>query len=348
MTVRALKPDTDAVDKPQRSLIIALTANAIAAAIKLAVFALTGSSVLLSEGLHSLADCGNEIALLTGHRHSSAAPSSRRLIGRSQARYLWAFLAAVVVFGGSAVGSVAEATYRLVHPEEVGHFTLIAWTLVATMVVEVASFAAAATEAQRNAGKRGWLRYVTASADPDLPVLLVEDAADMVGLVLAFAGSALAAFTGVAAFDVAASYLIGLLLAANAVFLARTMGRLLLSGAVEVELDQVVFGAVGSSAVGRDLISVCRVRSARLGPEELLFAIDVVIDPTLTAADIFAEIHAARARVKIAVPSARHVFFDCHEILDPTDQERAPDRVQGEGPRDSDGPSCPPALPSAL
>lgn len=348
MTAGSLEPDTDVVDKPQRSLVIALAANALAAAIKLAAFALTGSSVLLSEGLHSLADCGNEVALLAGHRHASAAPSSRRLLGRSQARYLWAFLAAVIVFGGSAVGSVADATYRLVHPGALGHFALIAWTLAAAMIIEVASFAAAAAEARRGARKRGWLRYVTASADPDLPVLLVEDAADMVGLALAFAGSALAAFTGVAAFDAAASYLIGLLLAANAVFLAHAMGRLLLGGAVEAELDQVVVSAVGSGAVGPDRISVRGVRSARLGPDELIFAIEVAIEPTLSAANVVAEIHAARARVKGAVPSARHVFFDCHELLAPVDQAGAPDQPPGEERRDRSDPPCPPALPSAL
>jgi divalent metal cation (Fe/Co/Zn/Cd) transporter len=99
-----------------RELIVALGANAAAAAVKLFAFSLTGASVLLSEGLHSLADCGNELALLSGHRGARKAPSPRHPLGRGRARYLWAFLIAVVIFGGSAAGSFAEATYRLVHP----------------------------------------------------------------------------------------------------------------------------------------------------------------------------------------------------------------------------------------
>jgi len=252
----------------RRTIMVAFAANAAAAGIKLAAFSLTAAPVLLSEGLHSLADCGNEIALLTGHRHGSDASPERWLLGRSHARYLWAFVAVVVVFGGSAAGSFAEATYRLMHPEAPGHFTLIASALGAAMIIEGASFAAAGSESLRGHRGKGWIRHVTANTDPDLPLLLVEDVADMAGLALAFAGSALAAFTGVPAFDAVASYLIGLLLAADAVFLARTMGRLLLGGAVEVALEQVVYRVAGS-----DRLSVLGLRSARLGPDELLFVI---------------------------------------------------------------------------
>ena len=325
----------------RRALIVALVANAAAAAIKLAAFGLTGASVLLSEGLHSLADCGNEIALLAGHRHGSTVSPSRQLLGKSHARYLWAFFAAVVVFGGSAAGSFAEATYRLVHPEAPGHFALVASTLGAAMIIEGLSFAAAAREARRDARERGWLRYLRASTDPDLPVLLVEDVADMAGLALAFAGSALGALTGVAAFDAAASYLIGLLLAANAVFLARTMGRLLLGGAVEADLEQLVRDAAGS-----ERISVLGLRSARLGPDELLFAVEVTVDPGLTAGDVVAETHAARIRVRVAVPSARHVFFDTHVVAKgPMDQSKTSGIAPWAG-RGGDG-NRPPVPPGA-
>jgi cation diffusion facilitator family transporter len=327
----------------RRTVLVAFAANAAAAGIKLAAFSLTGAPVLASEGLHSLADCGNEIALLAGHRHGSAASPERSLLGRSPARYLWAFVAAVVVFGGSAAGSFAEATYRLFHPEAPGHFTLIAAAVGAAMIVEGASFAAAASESLRVDRGKGWIRHVTANTDPDLPVLLVEDVADMAGLALAFAGSALAAVTGIAAFDAAASYLIGLLLAANAVFLARTMGRLLLGGAVEVELEQVVFHAVGS-----DRLSARGLRSARLGPDELLFVIEAAVDPTVAVRDVVAETNAARSRVRVAVPSARHVFFDYQvEETGPDDQGK-PSHVKPRVELDRDGaPTLPPDLPGA-
>jgi len=127
----------------RHTVVVAFAANAAAVAIKLVAFSLTGAPVLLSEGLHSLADCGNEIALLIGHRHGAATSPERSLLGKSPARYLWAFVAAVVVFGGSAAGSFAEATYRLIHPAAPGHFVLIASALGAAMIVEGASLATA-------------------------------------------------------------------------------------------------------------------------------------------------------------------------------------------------------------
>jgi cation diffusion facilitator family transporter len=257
----------------QRHLAIALAANGASAVVKLAAFSVTGVSVLLSEGLHSVADCGNQAALLLGHRGAAAPPSAVHPLGVGRARYLWAFLVAVVVFGGTAVGSAIDATYRLVHPEHDPRVGLTLGVLGIAAVIEAVSFGALLRDARgvRRPGE-SWLGLISRSRDPDLPVLLVEDVADIVGLGLALLATAVAALTGVEVLDAAASYLIAALLAANAVFLAWQMASLVLGEAPDHEVEQAVLEAVGSDggpwrATG--------VQAVHLGPDELLIIVEV-------------------------------------------------------------------------
>ncbi|HWH10335.1 MAG TPA: cation diffusion facilitator family transporter [Solirubrobacteraceae bacterium] len=260
-------PEADAGGH-RRHLVMALVANASSAAVKLAAFAVTGASVLLSEGLHSIADCGNQAALMFGHRRAAAPPSAVHPLGRGRARYLWAFLVAVVVFGGGAVGSFVEATHRLLNPGEHPEIGLTLAALVVTGVIEGVSFASLvrAASVTRRAGEP-WVGFVSRSRDPDLPVLLVEDVSDLVGLGLALTGTVLADVTGIAVLDVVASYLIAALLACNAVFLGREMASLVLGEAPEHAVEQAVLAAVNSQD---GAWCATRVEAVHLGPDELL------------------------------------------------------------------------------
>lgn len=289
----------------RRVLLVALVANAVAAGVKLAAFSLTGASVLLSEGLHSLSDCGNEIALLAGHRRRPSSEVTRYLLGVTRARYLWAFLASVVVFGGGAVGSFVEATYRLLHPESGNHAPLVAAAILVAMAVEAGSMSLAVADSRSARAGMGWMDFVSQSRDPDLPVLLVEDLADLGGLILALLGSTLAALTGVAVFDAVASYLIGLILAANAVFLTRTMGRLLLGESAGLAVERAVLEAVSG---GR--LRPTAVHTAHLGPEELLVVVELAVDPDLSSGDLVAETDLAQARINTSLTETCQVFFE--------------------------------------
>ncbi|HEY5196371.1 MAG TPA: cation transporter [Solirubrobacteraceae bacterium] len=301
-----MPPEVDASGR--RHLVMALAANAASAAVKLAAFSVTGAAVLLSEGLHSVADCGNQAALMLGHRGASAPASAVHPLGRGRARYLWAFVVVVVVFGGGAIGSFVEATHRLLNPghhPEIG-LTLVA--LVATAVIEGVSFGSLvrAANVTRRAGEP-LIGFISRSRDPDLPVLLVEDVSDLVGLGLALLGTLLADLTGVGALDAVASYLIAALLAGNAVFLGREMASLVLGEAPDHEVEEAVLAAVGTD---RASWIATGVDAVHLGPDELLIIVEVSSGPD--AADT-ARLHwfaGARERAEAASPMRSRVLFD--------------------------------------
>ncbi len=299
-------------ERPHHALVVALLANAVAAAVKLAAFAVTGASVLLSEGLHSAADCGNQGALLLGHRSSSSPPSARYPLGRGRARYLWAFFVAIVVFGGSALAAFAEATYRLLnpahHPE---HATLTLAALGLAVAIESVSIVSVLREARPAKADAGWVEFIRASRDPDLPVLVVEDIADLVGLALALVATVLVELTGAAVLDVAASYLIGLVLAANAVFLAREMASLVLGEAAMGDVERAILAAIGSDPA--DGWRAASVQVVHLGPTELLVLVKVAGDRSGAADDgrLFAWLGRTRRRAaEAAVPLAARVLFE--------------------------------------
>jgi cation diffusion facilitator family transporter len=291
---------TDTDGRGRRHLLVALSANAAAAAVKLAAFGLTGASVLLSEGLHSIADCGNQGALLLGHRAASAPPSAVHPLGRGRVRYLWAFLVAVVVFGGSAIAAFADATYRLLNPEHHPHVGLMLAALGLALAIEGLSFATLLRDARaaRRPGE-GWVGLIARSRDPDLPVLLVEDLADVVGLGLALLGTLLADLTGVAVLDAVASYLIAALLAANAVFLAWEMASLVLGEVPDHEVEQAVLAAIGSDDPAWRATGV---QAVHIGPDDLLIIVEV--------AGPLAWLRRASERAAAATPIGSRVLFD--------------------------------------
>jgi cation diffusion facilitator family transporter len=293
-------------------LVMALAANGASAVVKLAAFFVTGASVLLSEGLHSVADCGNQAALLLGHRRSSAPPSALHPLGRGRARYLWAFLVAVVVFGGSAVGSFIEATHRLLNPGHHPHVGVTLAALAFAAVIEGVSFGSLvrAANAGRRPGER-WYGFISRSRDPDFPVLLIEDVSDLVGLALALIGTVLGELTGAAVLDAVASYLIAGLLAANAVFLAREMSSLVLGEAPDDAVAETVLTAV---AAGDGPWRASTVQAVHLGPDELLIIVGLSPGPDRghdRAADESLDgLRRAGRRAADAAPMRARVLFE--------------------------------------
>jgi cation diffusion facilitator family transporter len=299
----------------RHALVVALLANAVAAAVKLGAFLATGASVLLSEGLHSIADCGNQAALLLGHRDAAREPSARHPLGLGRARYLWAFLVAVVIFGGSAAGAFAEATYRLLNP---GHSERLELTLTAlgiALVIEAASFVSGLRAARTAKGTtQSWMQFVSRSRDPDLPVLLVEDVADLVGLALALTGTVLAELTGAPVLDAVASYVIAAVLAANAIFLAREMGSLVLGEAPQPEVEQAIVAAVAS---GGGAWRGAGTRVIHLGPDELLVIVEVSAAAEPETGELLDWLEQVQRRAAAAAPLRTRVLFEVRATEDP-------------------------------
>ncbi len=303
---RACAPGTGQ-PRSRRSLAAALAANAVAAVVKLAAFWVTGVPVLLAEGLHSVADSGNEVALLLGHRTAAAPPSARHPLGVSRVRYLWAFTTAIVMFGGAAIGTFTEATFRLLHPEHSQYLAVTAGALGIALVIECVSFGTVITESAAARRGDGLIRFIRRSRDPDLPVLLVEDAAGLAGVALALLGTVLAAVTGIFVIDVVASDLIGLLLVANAVFLAWEMASLILGERAEPEAEEAVRRALAADGTAGE---VTAVRAVHLGPDDLLVIASLRIGPGWRGAEFIPRLREAGDRARQVSPAVRQVLFD--------------------------------------
>jgi len=250
----------------------ALRVNAAAAVVKLGAFALIGAPVLAAEGLHSLADCGNELALLRGLDAAGAGPSPRYPLGRERVRFVRTFALAIVIFGAGAAGTFAEATYRLLHPSHVPNVALTLVALAVTLGLEGYSLVHAAHMARPAKGARSWRTYLRVAPDLELPVVLLEDVANVVGLTLAILGVVAASATGSLLPETVASYLVGGLIAGNALFLGIESSALLVGESAEDQVVGPIAEAVREAPGPGGPVAVSVVH---LSPSELLVLVEV-------------------------------------------------------------------------
>jgi cation diffusion facilitator family transporter len=211
-----------------RAIIAALLANLGIAATKLVAWALTGASSMLAESIHSLADSGNQGLLLLGAKRARRAPTSEHQFGFGRERYVYAFIVSVVLFSVGGLFALYEAYHKFheVHSGKENELLVSRWwwvplvVLVSALVMEGLSFRTAIIESNKIRGDEGWWRFIRNAKAPELPVVLLEDFAALIGLVLALFGVGLTLMTENGYFDVAATAGIGLLLVAVAIVLA--------------------------------------------------------------------------------------------------------------------------------
>jgi cation diffusion facilitator family transporter len=309
-----------------RAIVAAFLANLGIAAAKLLGFVFTGSSSMLSEAIHSLADTGNQALLVVGGRRSRRAATAEHPFGFGRERYFWSFLVAVVLFLLGAVFSLFEGYEKLSHPQRVESAGWALAILGVAMVLEGWSLRTAVQEGRRLREGRSWWAFVQSAKAPEIPVVLLEDSGALLGLVLALLGVGLSAVTGDGRFDAAGSLAIGLLLGVIALVLGREMRSLLLGEAASGEAqEQIRVALVGVPAVRR----LIHLRTMHLGPDSLLVAAKLELDPRLTFVDVAGVINEAEARVRERLPAARDGLI----YLEP-DVYRA---ELGEGPAAPDG-----------
>lgn len=289
-----------------RAIIAALLANAGIAVAKFVGFLITGSSSMLAESVHSLADTANQGLLLLGGRRAQRAATPEHPFGYGRDRYFYAFVVALLLFTLGSVFAVYEGVHKLSAPEPLESPLVAVVILVIAVGLEGYSFRTAIGESRPLKGDATWWQFIRQAKVPELPVVLLEDFGALVGLVLALLGVGLSVLTDDPVFDALGTIAIGLLLGVIAVILIVEMKSLLVGeGATGPVLSSIVAELEGG-AVTR----VLHIRTQYIGPEELLVAAKIALTPGLSVEDVAHAIDEAEARVRAVVPIARMIYLE--------------------------------------
>ena len=291
-----------------RAIVAALTANLGIAVLKLVAFLLTRSSSMLAESIHSVVDSGNQLLLLVGGRRARQSADAEHPFGYGRVRYLYAFIVSVVLFSVGGLFALYESYHKWQHPEPIeGRWWWVPLAvLIGAIGLETYSFRTAIGEANPLRGGRSWLRYIRESKSPELPVVLLEDLAALIGLLLALFGVGFTLLTGDGRWDAAGTALIGLLLVGVAVLLAVETSSMLVGEAASPQQEAVIRKAL----VGAGVLRVIHLRTMHLGPDELLIAAKISVPADSTGQQIAAAIDQAESRVRSAIGLHSFIFLE--------------------------------------
>jgi len=290
-----------------RAVFAALGANLGIAVTKFIAFAFTGSASMLAEAVHSVADTGNEVLLLVGRGRSLRPPSDEHPFGFGRERYFYGFVVSVMLFTVGAAFSVYDGIHKIVNPEPIRAPQVAIVVLVLSAVLEAFSLRTAVGEANQVRGDRGWGTFIRRTKAPELPVVLLEDLAALIGLGFAFAGVTLTWITRNGRWDGAGSLAIGLLLGAAAAILAVEMKSLLIGESASTEVQRKIVAALED---GPEVDRVIHMRTVHISPDAILVAAKIAVRPADTAAQVAAGIDAAEKRVREAVPIASTIYLE--------------------------------------
>jgi cation diffusion facilitator family transporter len=293
-------------------IIAALIGNAIIAAIKFIVATVSGSSAMMAEAVHSLADTGNQILLLMGLKKSQKPPDDDHPFGYGQEQYFWSFVVANMIFFIGAVVSIYEGIGKIKNPHPIENPGLIYIVLGISCAIEAVAFGIALRELHRTkAPGTSIFEAVKRTKDTNVAVVFFEDLAALCGLIIAFIGVLIAQLTGLMIFDGIASILIGVLLAAVAYLLASETKELLIGEAaspknvrlirkIAQEMDEV-------NAVGKIL-------TMHLGPKSILVTMNVNFTDDLVADDMEHVIDVLEAKIRKQIPAADKIFIEAETM----------------------------------
>lgn len=289
-----------------RAIIAALLANAGIAVAKFIGFTITGSSSLLAESAHSVADTSNQGLLLLGKKRAEREATTQHPFGYGRDRYFYAFVVALLLFSIGSLFALYEGIHKVTAPEELNSPFVAVGILVVAIVLESFSFRTAIVESRPLKGSGTWWQFITQSKSPELPVVLLEDAGALVGLIFALAGVGLTMLTGEPVWDGIGTIAIGVLLGIIAFILIREMKSLLIGeGATAPTLDKIL-SELAQGSVER----VIHIRTQYIGPDELLVAAKIALTAGLSLEEVARAIDEAEARVRSAVPEAQLIYLE--------------------------------------
>lgn len=288
-------------------ILAALAGNFGIACLKFAAGAYTGSSAMLTEGVHSLVDTGNQGVLLYGLKRGARPADERHPFGYGKEVFFWAFMVAILIFGVGAGVSLYEGVHKVLDPHPAEKVWVAVLVLFGSILFEGWSFSVAIKEFRASKGERSFLAATRESKDPTLFTVLFEDAAAMAGLVVAFIGVVAAWYFDMPVLDGAASVVIGLILAGVAVFLAYECRGLLVGEAASPLLVAGVREIVSTHPA---IDGVERVLTMHVGPRSVLLATTLDFADALTAADVERAVADLGTTIQQRFPEVSHVFIE--------------------------------------
>ena len=291
----------------RKAILAALIANSGIAVAKFLGFLVTQSSAMLAEAVHSVADMSNQGLLLLGGRQSRREPTATHPFGYGRERYFWSFVVAVVLFSVGSAFAVYKGIEKVRHPHEIRS---VGWALAILgtgIVLEAWSFRIAIVAASPERRGLSWRKFILQTRNPELPVILLEDAGALFGLIIAAASVGLSAATDQPRWDGVGTILIGLLLGVIAAVLAREMKSLLIGESADDGDRKAILAAIGETP---GVSSVVHLRTQHLGPDEILVGARVAFDPGLDVAAVAAVVDEVEERVRAVVPAAHPIYVE--------------------------------------
>jgi cation diffusion facilitator family transporter len=290
-----------------RAIVAAFFANLGIAVIKFIGFAFTGSGSMLAEAVHSVADTGNEFLLLLGGRRARRPATEKHQFGHGRERYFWAFIVALLLFSVGALFSAFDGIDKLRTPHELESPEWAIGILLVAVLLESWSFRTAITESRKVKGEVSWWRFIRIAKNPELPVVLLEDLAALIGLSIALVAVIASTVADDSAYDAIGSLGIGILLAIVAIVLAIEMKSLLLGEAADPHVQERIIDIIEGTDHVRRLI---HLRTEHLGPDEILVAAKIEFDPELTIRELADVVDEVEAAVRAVVPTATVMYLE--------------------------------------
>ncbi|SIS15625.1 cation diffusion facilitator family transporter [Williamsia sterculiae] len=290
-----------------KAIMAALAANCGIAIAKFVGFAITGSSSMLAEGVHSVADTSNQGLLLLGQKRAAKSASRLHPFGYGRNRYFYSFVVALVIFSLGSLFAIFEGVEKIIEPHELESPLVAVVILVIAMALEGYSFTTAFRESAPLKGSNSWWRFIHTTRSPELPVVLLEDAGALCGLVFALAGVGLSELTGDPIWDGIGTLAIGVLLGGIAIILITEMQSLLIGEGVTPSDERRLIDTVESVPGIERLI---HMKTQYLGPDELLLAAKIAIPRGTEASQIARTIDTAEERIRGDFPAARIIYLE--------------------------------------
>jgi len=302
-------------------VIAALLGNLAIAISKFVAAFMTGSAATLAEAVHSVADTGNQVLLLFGMRLAKKKPTEKHPFGRTIERYFWPFVVSIMLFTVGGVFAVYEGIHKIMEITTVvdgltsDHGSNL-WNygvLGASFLFECYSFSVAWREFKKYKGERGVFEAMVEAKDPTIPVVIMEDSAALLGLVIALIGVGLSDVTGWAGWDGIASLMIGLLLCVVAYFLARETHSLIVGESASIE-DRRAITRIAHGVHG--VLRVTQLLSMHRGPDDVLLALKVSFARDLTVAELEATTDAVEEAIRKELPHMSQIFIEADSKYD--------------------------------